>query len=233
MTARAPGEPGRGAVAPTRTAWTRDGVGAILIVLAAALAFRLIIAYAYPDTGLEFDVRSFQSWASNLADEGLHGFYERPFFHDYTPGYLYVLYAVGLIGQAAGGIGDLIKLPAIFADIAIGWLVWSMATRARGQPQDGARGGRPRRRESGQLVRFGHVGPGRFVRRRVPPARPPQSLARPARAGSALDGGRSPHQAATRDSRASRRRGDDPAGALARRRPRSAGSGARARRATR
>ncbi len=107
--------------------WTRDGVGAILIVLAAALAFRLIIAYTYPGTGLEFDLASFRGWASDLARNGLHGFYERPGFHDYTPGYLFVLYVVGLAGQATGGIGDLIKLPAIFADVAIGWLVWSMA----------------------------------------------------------------------------------------------------------
>ena len=56
LTARAPGGSSRGADAPTRMTWTRDGVGAILIVLAAALAFRLIIAYSYPGTGL--DVRS-------------------------------------------------------------------------------------------------------------------------------------------------------------------------------
>ncbi len=129
MTARAPGGPSRGADAPTRTAWTRDGVGAILVVLAAALAFRLIIAYAYPGTGLEFDLASFKFWASNLANEGLHGFYERPFFHDYTPGYLYVLYLLGVVSGATQiALDQLIKLPAIFADVAIGWLVWSMAT---------------------------------------------------------------------------------------------------------
>ena len=127
MTARAPGGSSRGADAPTRTTWTRDSVGAILIVLAAALAFRLIIAYTYPGTGLDFDLASFRGWATDLAKNGLHGFYERPGFHDYTPGYLFVLYLVGLVGQATGGIGDLIKLPAIIADMAIGWLVWSMA----------------------------------------------------------------------------------------------------------
>jgi hypothetical protein len=127
LTARAPGKPSRGADAPTRTTWTWDGVGALLIVLAAALAFRLIIAKAYPGTGLQFDLDSFRGWAGDLATNGLRGFYERPGFHDYTPGYLYVLYLVGLVGQASGGIGDLIKLPAILADVAIGWLVWSMA----------------------------------------------------------------------------------------------------------
>jgi hypothetical protein len=97
------------------------------LVLALGLAFRLIIAYAYPGTGFEVDLVSFRSWAANLAAEGLHGFYERDFFHDYTPGYLYVLYAVGLAGQALGGIGDLIKIPPIVADVVLGWLVWSMA----------------------------------------------------------------------------------------------------------
>jgi Gpi18-like mannosyltransferase len=127
LTARAPGGSSRGADGPTPTTWTRDGVGAILIVLAAALAFRLIIAYAFPGIGLNFDLGSFRGWADDLARNGLHGFYERPGFHDYTPGYLYVLYLVGRLGQAAGGIGDLIKIPAILADVAIGWLVWSMA----------------------------------------------------------------------------------------------------------
>ncbi|HET9345453.1 MAG TPA: phospholipid carrier-dependent glycosyltransferase, partial [Candidatus Limnocylindrales bacterium] len=126
MTARAPGEPGRGADAPTRTTWTREGAVAILAVLGLALAVRLIIAYAFPGTGLKFDLDSFHAWAANLAQDGLYGVYDRDFFLDYTPGYLYVLYLVGLVGQATGGIGDLIKLPPIVADVVIGWLVWSM-----------------------------------------------------------------------------------------------------------
>ena len=128
LTARASGGPSRGADAPTWSTGTRDGVGAILLVLALGLAFRLIIAYQNPGSGFEVDLNSFQAWAGNLASEGLSGFYERPFFHDYTPGYLYVLYAVGVYATWLGGpIGDLIKIPPILADVAIGWLVWSMA----------------------------------------------------------------------------------------------------------
>ena len=185
MTARAPGGPSRGADAPTRTTWTRDGVGAILIVLAAALAFRLIIAYSYPGTGLEFDLASFRGWASDLAKNGLHGFYERPGFHDYTPGYLYVLYLVGLVGQATGGIGDLIKLPAIFADVAIGWLVWSMAIELGARRRAAILAAGDRRRQPGELVRLGRLGPGRLVRRRLPAAR-----------ASASCGGTDPERAA-------------------------------------
>ncbi|MFL5775277.1 MAG: phospholipid carrier-dependent glycosyltransferase [Chloroflexota bacterium] len=127
MTGRASAGPSRGSDAPTRTTWTRDGVVTILAVLGLALAARLIIAYAYPGTGLSFDLDSFHAWSSSLARDGLYGVYDRDFFLDYTPGYLYVLWLVGLVGQATGGIGDLIKIPPILADVAIGWLVWSMA----------------------------------------------------------------------------------------------------------
>jgi hypothetical protein len=124
---RVPGGPSRDADAPTRTTWTRDDAGAILVVLALGLAFRLIIAYVNPGSGFKVDLASFHAWAANLADQGLGGFYQRPFFHDYTPGYLYVLYAVGVVGKLFGDIGDLIKIPPILADVALGWLVWSMA----------------------------------------------------------------------------------------------------------
>ncbi|HET7701792.1 MAG TPA: phospholipid carrier-dependent glycosyltransferase [Candidatus Limnocylindrales bacterium] len=124
---RVSGGPSRGADAPTRTTWTRDGIGAIVAVLALGLVFRLIIAQLNAGSGFGVDRASFQGWAIDLARNGLHGFYERPGFHDYTPGYLYVLYVIGLLGQALGGIGDLIKIPAILADIVLGWLVWSMA----------------------------------------------------------------------------------------------------------
>ncbi len=124
MTGPVSGEPVRGGIA-TR-AGTRDGVGGILILLALGLTFRVIIAYLLPGSGFSNDIGAFQYWASNLATQGLHGFYDRDFFHDYTPGYLYVLWLVGLIGQVAGGVGDLIKVPPIIADLGLAYLVWSM-----------------------------------------------------------------------------------------------------------
>ncbi|HET9613768.1 MAG TPA: hypothetical protein VFP22_03055, partial [Candidatus Limnocylindrales bacterium] len=56
--------------------------------------------------------------------------YTRPFLHDYTPGYLYVLWALGSLAHSfdpAAGLGDLIKVPAILSDLVLGWFVWSMA----------------------------------------------------------------------------------------------------------
>ena len=132
---RVSGGPSRDADAPTRTTWTRDGIGAIVAVLALGLVFRLIIAQLDRGSGFGVDRSSFQFWAGNLATNGLGGFYSRPFFHDYTPGYLYVLYLVGTIGRAIGNpsdLGDLIKVPPILADLGIGYLVWSMVRELGG-----------------------------------------------------------------------------------------------------
>ena len=124
----------RGTRAPSRVTGTQGAVGAVLVVLALGLALRLIIAYLLPGSGFGVDLGAFRAWAANLASQGLNGFYQRDFFHDYTPGYLYVLWVLGLVGQALGGVGvALIKVPAILADLAIGWLVWSMVLELGGR----------------------------------------------------------------------------------------------------
>jgi hypothetical protein len=128
------GEPDPDWAAPSRTG-LRDAAGGVLVLLGLGLAFRLIIAYLLPNSGFGVDIQAFRYWAEDLAREGLGGFYDRPFFHDYTPGYLYVLWVVGKVGQLLGalgtqagsGVGDLIKIPAILADVGLGWVVWSMA----------------------------------------------------------------------------------------------------------
>jgi len=124
LTGPAIGEPDPGREAPSRT-WSGD-TGGILVLLALGLTFRLIIAYLLPGSGFKNDIQAFQFWANELADHGLAGFYGRGFFIDYSPGYLYVLWAVGMVGNVLGGIGDLIKIPPILADAALGYVVWSM-----------------------------------------------------------------------------------------------------------
>ena len=71
---------------PVRT--DAGGMAPIVVLLGLGLAFRLLILALLPGSGFKVDIDSLAYWASNLASEGLHGFYERPFFHDYTPGYL-------------------------------------------------------------------------------------------------------------------------------------------------
>ncbi|MFL5755573.1 MAG: phospholipid carrier-dependent glycosyltransferase [Chloroflexota bacterium] len=132
MTGTGLGAPDRGGTAAPAS--LRSAVGAIVGVLAFGLAFRLIIAYLLPGAGFRNDLISFQGWASDLGENGPFGFYQRPFFHDYTPGYLYALWAVGLVGRVLGGIGDLVKLPAIIGDVALAVVVHSMVRELGGSP---------------------------------------------------------------------------------------------------
>ena len=92
-----------------------------------------------PGLRLRRDRASFIAWASDLAAHGPGGFYGRGFFVDYTPGYLYVLWLVGIVGSWLGGIGDLIKIPAILADVAVAWLVHRSSSSSAVAP-----GGAPR-----------------------------------------------------------------------------------------
>ena len=121
-----PGAYERGTGAPPRSTGIQEAVGVVLIALALGLAIRLILLYLLPGSGFGPDLASFRFWANDLATNGLNGFYERDFFHDYTPGYLYVLWVVGTVGKALGGIGDLIKIPPVIADVALAYLSWSM-----------------------------------------------------------------------------------------------------------
>ncbi len=133
----------RGSAAPSRATGTRDTVGAVLAVLALGLALRLIIAYLLPGSGFATDIGAFEFWAQNLAAEGPRGFYDRPFFHDYTPGYLYALWFVGWFVSTfrLENLGETIpmfqsfgiKVFPILADLAIAWLVHSMILELGGR----------------------------------------------------------------------------------------------------
>ena len=107
----------------------RDAVVPLGVLLALGLALRLIIAYVLlPGSGFKVDLGSFSGWAMELATNGPWGLYDREIFVDYTPGYLYVLWGLGLVSQAlAVPIGDLLKLPAIFADMALALAIFALA----------------------------------------------------------------------------------------------------------
>jgi hypothetical protein len=114
---------GRGPGASQGSARSPAFTGPLLVLVALGLVLRLVLVILLPGSGFANDLASFQGWAANLAAQGPWGFYERPFFHDYTPGYLYVLWLLGYVGQLLGGLGDLVKLPAIVADLVNAWLV--------------------------------------------------------------------------------------------------------------
>ncbi len=128
---RSPGEPSRPlsvlALGP-----------AIAVLLLAGLVLRAVIAYVlFPGSGFESDLASYASWADSMATYGPGGFYANAGFSDYPPAYLYVLWLVGTLSGAAVSSAELIKLPPILLDIAVGYLVYRLV---RGWTWPGARG---------------------------------------------------------------------------------------------
>src|SRR6266508_1432504 len=105
-------------------AWSVDTPGGVLGMFVAALLVRVLLA---PHFGFYGDLRLFRMWAERLADVGPHKFYIRGQFADYPPGYLYILWLMGKLSAAPGYL--LLKLPAIFADLALAWLAGTLAAR--------------------------------------------------------------------------------------------------------
>ena len=91
-------------------------------ILLAACALRLLIAANV--SGYNVDIGCFRAWANRMAENGPVNFYDSadPFsFCDYPPGYMLVLWFVGLIGKAAGTWATefMVKIPPILADILL------------------------------------------------------------------------------------------------------------------
>ncbi len=88
------------------------------------------------DQGFRNDVQTFEAWSISLLDHGFANFYGQTGFADYPPGYFYVLALIGHLWAPLrahdGGLAILMwltKLPAIFADLAIGALIYAIGRR--------------------------------------------------------------------------------------------------------
>ena len=118
---------------------------ALIILLLAALALRVTIAYIlFPASGFEGDLRSFVSWMSTLVEHGPGGFYANAGFADYPPGYMWILWLLGLAGTTDVpfielSMEQLIKLPPMLADLGIGVLLYWVVTRWSSTPGRDAR----------------------------------------------------------------------------------------------
>ena len=111
----------------------RWGLPALLVV---GLAVRAIFLGA---EGFRNDVQTFEAWTISLVDHGLGNFYGKAGFADYPPGYFYILAIVGHIWQffRAGDtsyaiLKVFVKLPAVFADLGVGVLVYALTRRFAG-----------------------------------------------------------------------------------------------------
>lgn len=101
----------------------------IIFTVAAAFLLRVILGAVYK--GHSSDMSCFTAWANAVFEHGFSRFYTLDMFHDYPPGYMYILYIVGalqkLFGLSGGAQYVLVKLPAIICDLLTGILVYKVA----------------------------------------------------------------------------------------------------------
>lgn len=102
----------------------------LISLIVIALVMRVLFA---PLVTLELDFNTFRAWSLMLAENGPQRFYEN--WSDYLPGYLYVLWGLGVLADAWPFFSHdfwvriLYKLPAIFADLATGYLIYKIVSK--------------------------------------------------------------------------------------------------------
>ncbi len=111
----------------------------LAIILLAAGALRVLLAVS--TVGYETDVNCFFVWARTVAQTGPSRFYETVGFCDYPPGYILLLYPVGLLLNLTGAVNVhsvlsllILKAVPIAADLAAVWLLWRLGGRKLRMP---------------------------------------------------------------------------------------------------
>jgi len=115
---------------------SRSSSRTIFLLLSLGLAFRLALVYLlFPDSRYNGDIQAYVNWALQLATVGPRNFY-RTEPTDYLPGYLYVLWLVGVVAHILGRIwvADatqfaiwLIKIPPVLFDACSGFMLYWLA----------------------------------------------------------------------------------------------------------
>jgi predicted membrane-bound dolichyl-phosphate-mannose-protein mannosyltransferase len=106
----------------------------LLIVLGVLLRFAIAGPYL-PFSGFRVDVGDFSIWASRIVAAGPGQFYQPGYLADYPPGYMYVLWLLGGIGELFRPVfglsitPGLVKVPGILADGGVAWLLFLYARR--------------------------------------------------------------------------------------------------------
>ena len=109
------------------------GTIVFLAIFIVSLLIRIVSSVVY--VGNESDMGCFMSWSDMVFNDGIGQFYKSDAFHDYPPGYMYILYIVGavksLFGVQYGSPMCLLitKLPAVIADMITGYLVYRIASK--------------------------------------------------------------------------------------------------------
>jgi predicted membrane-bound dolichyl-phosphate-mannose-protein mannosyltransferase len=113
-----------------------DPATLVVILIVFGVILRAAIGGLYlPLSGFRIDVGDFNAWAGRLAANGPGHFYAPGYFGDYPPGYMYVLWLIGSIGEWLRPVlgmsisGGLVKVPGILADAGVAWLLFAYARR--------------------------------------------------------------------------------------------------------
>ena len=102
-------------------------------VLGLALIIRLAVSLRVP--GYNTDINCFTAWSERMFAMGPFKFYAPDYFCDYPPGYMLLLWPVGLIRKlfnlsTAGAVYRMIlKLLPMLADVAGAWLIYRVARK--------------------------------------------------------------------------------------------------------
>ena len=101
----------------------------LLTLLVVSFVLRLLLARTVQ--GFPVDVGAFRAWANDMAAVGPGQFYLQEGHRDYPPGYMLVLWPIGLLGRLLGGGATMmmVKIPAILCDIMIIALLYRVASR--------------------------------------------------------------------------------------------------------
>ena len=117
---------------------TRITIGKFTVPMLFAFAFLLRVFLTSRFVGFGTDIGCFSSWADRMAQIGPSGFYSKDYFSDYPPLYLYVLYVIGFLKESFSLLPlspthlFLLKAPAIFADLGIGYLIYRSCNKLVG-----------------------------------------------------------------------------------------------------
>ncbi|HUY18386.1 MAG TPA: phospholipid carrier-dependent glycosyltransferase [Candidatus Binataceae bacterium] len=97
------------------------GLGSALLILLAIWIVKSAMLPLFPGFGP--DIGSYQAWSARIASVGPALTYKRGFFIDYPPGYLYALWAAGVIVKLTGATGTsaraIVESPALIADLLL------------------------------------------------------------------------------------------------------------------
>ena len=109
-----------------------------LLLLACALFIRLLLSGLI--RGFSTDINCFTGWSRMLFSDGIGKFYTSEAFHDYPPGYMYVLWVLGALRNLFH-LSDyysfasmmIIKFPAVLCDVITGLLVYRIGREKIGE----------------------------------------------------------------------------------------------------